>query len=451
MPTPFFQRLQLEPIHVAFEEIVPASPTSARVRQRAVYKDTHPQVAPFPRRSGPRQGREPVASVSPASREGRLEAETFPPAAAFLAFKTDFRRDMDAFDAYAMINCCAALLAQMLFVDNCLKEALGRCHTQTMRTPWPNWCATSRTPTRRIRWPIQASEARFYATYFLVQTLFDKIFVGDEAIVSRDPATGQMHLTANYDFYTSYLELSNSKLITATEVEKELCYQLTTGWGDGIDVATWNALNQDYYSRSADNFFSAAYDEHLDKMLPQFPYGRARAAEDIVGAWDGVRPINFIEIGAGSGAFAVDLFLALKHQGKECGACGLSGRGAQRGHAGRLPAELPATNGPGPPRHVGDRHRRPGGIPGRCRALSDARGGECPRVQLLGASLLPAVPATADRGRGHPGARGHDLYPGRHRGAWMDQGLLYAARLPEPGRLPQYCPHGPLAVPHPVA
>jgi hypothetical protein len=165
--------------------------------------------------------------------------------------------------------------------------------------------------------PIQASEARFYATYFLVQTLFDKIFVGDEEIVVRDPATGQVHLTPNYDFYTSYLELSNSKLITATDIEKELCYQLTTGWGDGIDVATWNALNQDYYSRSADNFFSAAYDEHLDKMLPQFPYARARAAHDIVAAWDGVRPVNLIEIGAGSGAFAVDLFLTLKHQGKD--------------------------------------------------------------------------------------------------------------------------------------
>ena len=61
----------------------------------------------------------------------------------------------------------------------------------------------------------------------------------------------------------------------------------------------------------------AAYDEHLDKMLPQFPYARARAAHDIIGAWDGVQPINLIEIGAGSGAFAVDLFLALKYQGKE--------------------------------------------------------------------------------------------------------------------------------------
>ena len=39
MPTPFFQRLQLPPISVAFEDIVPAASTAARVRQRAVYKD----------------------------------------------------------------------------------------------------------------------------------------------------------------------------------------------------------------------------------------------------------------------------------------------------------------------------------------------------------------------------------------------------------------------------
>ena len=39
MPKPFFQRLQLEPIHVAFEDIVPAASTAARVQQRAVYKD----------------------------------------------------------------------------------------------------------------------------------------------------------------------------------------------------------------------------------------------------------------------------------------------------------------------------------------------------------------------------------------------------------------------------
>jgi hypothetical protein len=96
-------------------------------------------------------------------------------------------------------------------------------------------------------------------------------------------------------------------------------------------MTTWNALNQAYYSRSADNFFSAAYDEHLDKMLPQLPYARARTAHDIVEAWDGVRPINLIEIGVGSGALAVNLFLALKYQGKD--AARLSYRGLEPSEA----------------------------------------------------------------------------------------------------------------------
>ncbi len=318
MPTPFFQRLQLQPIYVAFEEIVPAASTAARVRQRAVYKDLIHKWPHFLNDAVRDSVESRLRPYRQRAWEGHLDTEDFRDLLhAFLAFKADFRRDMEAFDAYAMIKCCAALLAQMLFVDNCVKEAVGGVSHPDNQETVTRLVRHLQDTYQAHQVPIQASEARFYATYFLVQTLFDKIFVGDEEIVSRDPDTGQVHLTANYDFYTSYLELSNSKLITATDVEKALCYQLTTGWGDGIDVATWNALNQAYYSRSADNFFSAAYDDHLDKMLPQFPYSRARAAHDIVRSWDGVRPVNFIEIGAGSGAFAVDLFLALKHQGKE--------------------------------------------------------------------------------------------------------------------------------------
>jgi hypothetical protein len=318
MPTPFFQRLQLQPVHVAFEDIVPAASTAARVRQRAVYTDLIHKWPDFLTAAVRDRVESQLRPYRQRAVEGLLAPEDFRHLLhTFLAFKADFRRDMGAFDAYAMIKCCAALLAQMLFVDNCRKEAVGGVsHPDNQETVTRlERHIQDIYQTRQVR--IQASDARFYATYFLVQTLFDKIFVGDEEIVWRDPATGQVHLTPNYDFYTSYLELSNSKLITATDVEKALCYQLTTGWGDGIDVATWNALNQAYYSRSADNFFSAAYDEHLDKMLPQFPYGRVRAAYDIVRAWDGVQSINLIEIGAGSGAFAVDLFLALKQQGKE--------------------------------------------------------------------------------------------------------------------------------------
>ncbi|HEX9867759.1 MAG TPA: hypothetical protein VGC99_04040 [Candidatus Tectomicrobia bacterium] len=318
MPKPFFQRLPLEPIHVAFEDIIPRASTAAQVRQRAVYKDLihqWPHVLTAAVRDTVENRLRPYRQPA---WEGHLAAEDVRDLLhTFLTFKADFRRDMDAFEAYRMINCCAALLAQMLLVDNCVKEALGRVSHLDNQDTLTRLVRHLQDTYQAHQVPIQAPETRLYASYFLVQTLFDKIFVGDEAIVLRDPAMGQVHLTAHYDFYTSYLELSNSKLITATDVEKALCYQLTTGLGDGIDVATWNALNRDYYSRSADNFFSAAYDEHLDQMLPQFPYGRARAAHNIVGAWDGVRPINLIEIGAGSGAFAVDLFLALKHQGKD--------------------------------------------------------------------------------------------------------------------------------------
>ena len=316
--TPFFQRLQLQPILVTFEEIIPNASTEARMRQRAVYQDLLHQWPQFLDDAVRDQVEEQLQPYRQPAWEGQLDSDHFRGLlCTFLAFKADFRREMDAFDAYRMINCCAALLAQMLFVDNCLKEGLASVShpaNQETTAQLVHYLQDTYQAHQRL---IQENEARFYATYFLVQTLFDKIFVGDEEIVRRDPATGQVHLTPNYDFYTSYLELSNSRLITATDVEKELCYQLTTGWGDGVDVGTWNALNQNYYRRSKDNFFSAAYDEHLDKMLPQFPYARARAAQDIVRAWDQKRSINLIEIGAGSGAFAVELFLALKNQGKD--------------------------------------------------------------------------------------------------------------------------------------
>ncbi len=318
MPKPFFQHLQLEPIHVAFEDIIPAASTAARVRERAVYKDLIHQWPHFLSEVVRDRVESRLRPYRQPAWEGRLDTGDFRDLLdAFLAFKADFRRDLEVYEAYAMLNGCAALLAQMLFVDNCVKEAVGGVSHPDNQGTLTHLVRHLQDTYQAHQVPIQAPEAHFYATYFLVHTLFDKIFVGDEEIVSRDPATGEVHLTPNYDVYTSYLELSNRKLITATDVEKALCYQLTTGWGDGIDVATWNALNQAYYSRSADNFFSAAYDDHLDQMLPQFPYSRARAAHDIVRWWDGVRPVNFIEIGAGSGAFAVELFLALKHQGKD--------------------------------------------------------------------------------------------------------------------------------------
>ena len=148
MPKPFFQRLQLEPIHVAFEDIVPAASTAARVRQRAVYKDLIHQWPHFLTEAVRDRVESRLRPYRQRAWEGHLDTGDFRDLLhAFLAFKADFRRDMDAFDAYTMINCCAALLAQMLsFVDNCLKEALDEVsHSDNQdtldptRTPHPRY------------------------------------------------------------------------------------------------------------------------------------------------------------------------------------------------------------------------------------------------------------------------------------------------------------------------
>ena len=126
MPKPFFQRLQLPPIHVAFEEIVPAASTAARVQQRAVYKDLIHRWPHFLTAAVRDRVESQLRPYRQRAWEGHLDTADFHALLhAFVAFKADFRRDMEAFDAYAMINCCAALLAQMLFVDNCFKEGLG--------------------------------------------------------------------------------------------------------------------------------------------------------------------------------------------------------------------------------------------------------------------------------------------------------------------------------------
>ena len=136
MPTPFFQRLQLQPIYVAFEEIVPAASTPARVRQRAVYKDLIHKWPHFLNDAVRDTVESRLRPYRQRTWEGHLDTEDFRDLLhVFLAFKADFRRHMDAFEAYAMIKCCAALLAQMLFVDNCLKEAVsGVSHPDNQET-----------------------------------------------------------------------------------------------------------------------------------------------------------------------------------------------------------------------------------------------------------------------------------------------------------------------------
>ena len=70
----------------------------------------------------------------------------------------------------------------------------------------------------------------------------------------------------------------------ASRAEKDLCYNLTTGWGDKIDLATWNALNTHYYSAISpttgeENLFTKHYDLLLERMLPQFALSKVKLAK----------------------------------------------------------------------------------------------------------------------------------------------------------------------------
>jgi hypothetical protein len=94
MSKPFFQPLQLKPVHVAFEEIVPAASTAARVRQRAVYKDLIRQWPRFLTEAVRDRVESRLRPYRQRAWEGHLAAEDLRDLLdAFLAFKADFRRD----------------------------------------------------------------------------------------------------------------------------------------------------------------------------------------------------------------------------------------------------------------------------------------------------------------------------------------------------------------------
>src|SRR5262249_39717892 len=123
---------------------------------------------------------------------------------------------------------------------------------------------------------------------------------------------------------------------------------------------------------------------------PQFPYSRARAAHDIVSGWDGVRPVNVIEIGAGSGALAVELFLALKHQGKDM---------ARVTYRGPEPSEAMRAGHPQNSLHP------PGGVPraGGARPRSPVGGTASPRPMVMGRTRRRTCSCSAARPLAAPG------------------------------------------------
>jgi hypothetical protein len=77
---------------------------------------------------------------------------------------------------------------------------------------------------------LASEDARPYATLFLLRTAFDKLFVPDEDIVTYDTTSGAYHITDRDEHCIRYLALCGREIATASREERDLCYDITTGW-----------------------------------------------------------------------------------------------------------------------------------------------------------------------------------------------------------------------------
>jgi hypothetical protein len=324
---PFFTANQRFPtISIALEDILPAETTSALAKERAVYQYYVNAIAALPSDEALRPFRYKalMGSLTPPDFENMHSL--------FHTVQSQAQRTRQAVtpqhstytvSAYAHLNSYAMLLAQILFVDNSIKEGLPDQIEDAARvTVCAGLAASIRDISAKNGAKVAADEARFYATLFLLQTAFDKLFVPNENIVIYDTQSGAYHVTDLYEKCISYLALSGRKIATASRAEKDLCYDLTTGWGDHIDLATWNALNTHYYSAISpttgkENLFTKHYDLLLERMLPQFALSKVKLAEEVLKSKKDGETLKILEIGAGSGALAIDLVMA-------CTRCGLS-------------------------------------------------------------------------------------------------------------------------------
>jgi hypothetical protein len=102
--------------------------------------------------------------------------------------------------AYASLNSYAMLLAQILFVDNSIKEGLRDLIQDAARDRVLDGLSASiRARSATNGAALSPEDAGFYATLFLLQTAFDTLFVPDEDIVTYDTTSGAYHVTDRYD------------------------------------------------------------------------------------------------------------------------------------------------------------------------------------------------------------------------------------------------------------
>ena len=221
------------------------------------------------------------------------------------------------FEGYLAVNALAMTLAQILFVNNLVVE--GMPSVIEPRARGEALTGLSAYLTELSEAGLSPGDKAFFADLFLYQVCFDRIFLMVEQPLSFDPETGAS-LSPLYRDYTAYLQLANKKVLTASDAEKALCRNITTGWGDGIDHETWGRLNDDYYSSTSKDgepkLFTKYYDDMLERMLPQFDVAKFRLARTVVLDHAlGKDPVHVLEIGSGSGSFAVDLLKACAQEG----------------------------------------------------------------------------------------------------------------------------------------
>ncbi len=308
----FFQALENPVGNIRFEEIIPSASTGEITKERAVYVSYIDAI-----------GQTEIDQLLRPYRNKSLEGGLKPGDFQYLDLEVlekawEKARDAGTKKAAAFnkVKSHAMLIAQILFVNNGVNEGLPDIIApEEKKTVLKELQAYIKEKAMENGSPLEEQEACFYANLFLLQTLFDKNFVPDEDIVQYKGNRGQYDITGHYGRATLYLTLTNKRVIEASHEEKKLCYNISTGWSRGIDSASWNQLNQWYYGEISPttgkkNLFVANYNKMLDRMLPQFAFSKVRLAEEVLKREYGEKGLKIVEIGAGTGTFAIDLFNA---------------------------------------------------------------------------------------------------------------------------------------------